>query len=62
MKPNRSPALAHIAVPVLYVWRGRPYANVNQLARLLARNVLSEPERAEVEAIILKCSDKEDSR
>lgn len=85
MKTNRSPATAHIAVPVLYerhfpsytvrVDRGvklppdvmgtevesvvvvkrpmsLPYATPQQLARLLARQVLSEQERAEVEAII----------
>ena len=48
----RAPPTAHLDDRPLYVWRGYPYANVNQLARLLARGVLSEQERKEVELII----------
>lgn len=50
--PNRALPLAHLDDRPLYVWRGNPYATVNQLARLLARGVLSEQERKEVEMII----------
>ena len=52
MLTNRSPPTAHLNDRPLYVWRGHPYATVNQLARLLARGVLGEQEAAEVESII----------
>lgn len=52
MDANRAPPTAHLDDRPLYTWRGNPYANVNQLARLLARGVLSEQERKEVELII----------
>jgi len=34
---TRSPPVAHLLTPVVYRYQGRPYATVDQLARLLAR-------------------------
>ena len=57
-----SPALAHIPVPILYCFRGRPYSNVNQLARLLARGVLDAAQVIEVEKILQNALIRQNSR